>query len=185
MAQILPGADDRALAPLIHLEAGRPASGIRRLAALGGDGLQEALRLSKAKTSHLKAIREAATGTAGAGELGYRLGTEKALDALLLRAALLEQPIPPDLETEIALGAEAVFPVMARDLLPDLQGLAAGRGGKKTGSGLDRVRVHAQPRRAAELFPLTRGVSSVTTFGGDKTANLAYPWGSHHMTEEC
>ncbi|MCF6429614.1 CCA tRNA nucleotidyltransferase [Leisingera sp. MMG026] len=122
LAQILPGADDRALAPLIHLEAGRAASSIRRLAALGGEDLQEALRLSKAQTTHLQAIREAAAGTAGAGELGYRLGAEQALDALLLRSALLEQPVSPDLESKIAQGAKAVFPVKARDLLPDCKG---------------------------------------------------------------
>ncbi len=122
LAQILPGADDRALAPLIHLEAGRAASSIRRLAVLGGEGLQEALRLSKAQASHLQAIREAAAGTAGAKELGYRLGAEQALDVLLLRSALLEQPVLRNLENDIALGAKAVFPVKARDLLPDCKG---------------------------------------------------------------
>ncbi|WP_264211812.1 CCA tRNA nucleotidyltransferase [Leisingera thetidis] len=131
LAQILPGADDRALAPLIHLESGRAASGIRRLAALGGDGLQEALRLSKAQASHLEVIRNAAAGTAGPGELGYRLGAEQAMDALLLRAALLEQPLSPGFETYIAVGAGAVFPVKARDLLPDLKGAVLGATLKK------------------------------------------------------
>ncbi|NVK16523.1 MAG: CCA tRNA nucleotidyltransferase [Rhodobacteraceae bacterium] len=122
LASVISGADDRALAPLIHLEAGRMPSGIRRLAALGGEDLQTALRLSKSEASHLSAIREAATSTAGASELGYRMGEEKALDALLLRAALLEQPLSADFETEIALGANAIFPVKARDLLPDFKG---------------------------------------------------------------
>ena len=135
LAQILPGADDRALAPLIHLEDSRPASSLRRLAALGGEGLQEALRLSKAQTSHLLAIREAAAGTAGAGELGYRLGAVQALDALLLRAALLEQPVLSNLETEVALGANAVFPVKARDLLPDIKGPALGAALKRLEDG--------------------------------------------------
>ncbi|MCB4456924.1 CCA tRNA nucleotidyltransferase [Leisingera sp. McT4-56] len=131
LGQILPGADDRSLAPLIHLETGRVASGIRRLAALGGEDLQKALRLSKAQASHLEAIREAAAGTAGAGELGYRLGAEKALDALLLRAALLEQPLSLSLETDIELGANAKLPVKARDLLPDLKGPELGAALKK------------------------------------------------------
>ncbi|OBY26527.1 CCA tRNA nucleotidyltransferase [Leisingera sp. JC1] len=122
LANILPGADDRALAPLIHLEAGKMPSGIRRLAALGGEGLQAALRLSKSQASYLAAIREAAAGTAGASELGYRMGAEKALDSLLLRAAFLEQPLSSELEMDIALGASATFPVKARDLLPDLKG---------------------------------------------------------------
>ncbi|NSY37427.1 CCA tRNA nucleotidyltransferase [Leisingera sp. ANG59] len=131
LGQILPGADDRSLAPLIHLETGRVASGIRRLAALGGEDLQKALRLSKAQAFHLEAIREAAVGTAGAGELGYRLGAEKALDALLLRAALLEQPLSLSLETDIELGANAKLPVKARDLLPDLKGPELGAALKK------------------------------------------------------
>ncbi|KIC10277.1 poly(A) polymerase [Leisingera sp. ANG-M1] len=131
LAQVLPGADDRALAPLIHLEADRAVSGLRRLGALSGEGLQEALRLSRAQASHLMAIRDAAEGTAGAGELGYRLGGEQALDAMLLRAALLEQQVFPELETEIALGSGAVFPVKARDLLPDLKGPALGAALKK------------------------------------------------------
>ncbi|UWQ79277.1 CCA tRNA nucleotidyltransferase [Leisingera sp. S132] len=131
LAQILPGADDRSLAPLIHLEAGRAASAIRRLAALGGEDLQKALRLSKAQASHLEKIREAAAVTAGAGELGYQLGPEKALDSLLLRAAFLEQPLSPSLETDIELGANAKFPVKARDLLPDLKGPELGAALKK------------------------------------------------------
>ena len=131
LIQVLPGADDRALAPLIHLEGDRAASPIRRLAALGGEGVQEALRLSKAQAAHLAAIRDAAEGTAGAGELGYRLGAKQALDALLLRAALLEQPVSPGLEPDVALGADAVFPVKARDLLPDYKGPALGAALKK------------------------------------------------------
>ncbi|MDC0659295.1 CCA tRNA nucleotidyltransferase [Leisingera sp. SS27] len=122
LSSILPGADDRALAPLVHLEAGRTASGIRRLAVLGGEDLQEALRLSKAQGSYIAAIREAAIGTAGASELGYRMGAEKALDTLLLRASFLEQPLSADVETYIGLGASATFPVKARDLLPNLKG---------------------------------------------------------------
>lgn len=127
LAQILPGTDDRALAPLVHLEGSRLVSPLRRLAALGGENLQEALRLSKAQAAHLARIREAATDASGAAELGYRLGAEAALDAMLLRAALLEQPLLPELETDIAQGAAAVFPVRARDLLPDLKGPALGR----------------------------------------------------------
>lgn len=131
LSQIMPGTDDRSLAPLVHLEAGRAPSGIRRLAALGGEGLQESLRLSKAQATHLTSIRGAALGTEGAREMGYRLGAVKALDALLLRAALLEQPLSADFEADIALGANAAFPVKARDLLPDLKGPELGAALKK------------------------------------------------------
>lgn len=131
LGRILPGSDDRALALLVHLEGNSPVSSIRRLAALGGSGQQEALRLSKAQASHLAAIRTAAEGTAGAGELGYRLGEEQARDAMLLRAALLEQPLTPCYEADIIRGANAVFPVKARDLLPGLKGPALGTALKK------------------------------------------------------
>ncbi|MGR3761238.1 CCA tRNA nucleotidyltransferase [Roseobacteraceae bacterium NS-SX3] len=131
LAEILPGSDTRALAPLIHLEAGRAPDPVRRLAALGGGGLQERLRLSKAQAARLTAIREAALGTAGAGELAYRLGAARAWDAMLLRTALLEQPLPPGLEAEIAAGSAAEFPVSAQDLMPALKGPALGAALKK------------------------------------------------------
>ncbi|OED49504.1 poly(A) polymerase [Rhodobacteraceae bacterium (ex Bugula neritina AB1)] len=131
LIKVLPGADDRALAPLIHLEGDRAASPIRRLAALGGERVQEALRLSKAQAVQLAAIREAAEGTDGAVKLGYKLGARQAMDALLLRAALLEQPVVPHSENEIARGAAAVFPVKSRDLLPGFKGPALGAALKK------------------------------------------------------
>ncbi|WP_424977186.1 CCA tRNA nucleotidyltransferase [Leisingera sp. S232] len=131
LIKVLPGADDRALAPLIHLEGDRAASPIRRLAALGGERVQEALRLSKAQAVQLAAIREAAEGTDGAVKLGYKLGARQAMDALLLRAALLEQPVVPHSENEIARGAAAVFPVKSRDLLPSFKGPALGAALKK------------------------------------------------------
>ena len=90
LGQILPGSEDRALAPLIHLEgeAGLKPDQIRRLASIsGGADLQGALRLSKEQVRKLDRIYEAAMGTMGAGELGYRLGAEQGCDALLLRAA--------------------------------------------------------------------------------------------------
>lgn len=131
LIKVLPGADDRALAPLIHLEGDRAASPIRRLAVLGGERVQEALRLSKAQAVQLAAIREAAEGTDGAVKLGYKLGARQAMDALLLRAALLEQPVVPHSENEIARGAAAVFPVKSRDLLPGFKGPALGAALKK------------------------------------------------------
>jgi poly(A) polymerase len=64
-------------------------------------------------------------------ELAYRQGAQVALDAALLRAALLEQPLSPVFESDIASGAEAVFPIKARDLLPDFKGPALGNMLKK------------------------------------------------------
>ncbi len=94
LAQFLPGADDRALAPLVHLEgdAGVQPDALRRLAVLGGVDPADALRLSRAQAVQFDRMREGAATQMAAAELGYRLGAETARDALLLRAALLGEP---------------------------------------------------------------------------------------------
>lgn len=154
LGQILPGADDRALAPLVHLEgeAGLSADPIRRLAAIsGGADLQESLRLSKDQARRLERLYEAATGTLGAGELGYRLGAEQGRDALLLRAALLEEPLAPDALSAADHGSAQTCPVAARDLMPDLSGAALGAALKQlesdwiaSGFSLDRAALLAR-----------------------------------------
>ncbi|MEJ6390033.1 CCA tRNA nucleotidyltransferase [Gymnodinialimonas ulvae] len=119
---ILPGASARLLTILSGLEP--DANPIRRLAALS-----EApdLRLSRAEaTQHALYRAEMEAGTA-AGELGYRHGSDKARDILLLRAALFEQPVDPDAITAAETGAAAVFPVKAADLMPALDGPALGQ----------------------------------------------------------
>jgi poly(A) polymerase len=63
----------------------------------------------------------------GAPELGYRLNFDLALDALVLRCALLEQPWQPALVSDVATGAEARFPISARDLMPQFEGADLGR----------------------------------------------------------
>ncbi|PCJ09844.1 MAG: CCA tRNA nucleotidyltransferase [Rhodobacteraceae bacterium] len=126
LLQLLPGSDDRSLAPLVHLEAGLAPNPIRRLAVLGGSEVGEHLRLSKAQTSRWTTLRDQAVGTKAAAELGYRLGEIQARDILLLRAALLEQPLNPNLETDISRGASAKFPLSARDLMPEITGKTLG-----------------------------------------------------------
>jgi len=151
LGQILPGADDRALAPLIHLEAGAPVDPVRRLAALGGAEMQGHLRLSKAEARQLEQLRDAVSTSATATELSYRLGRDLAHSACLLRAALLEQPISSELETDLARGAEAIFPIVAADLMPDLSGAALGAALKQleqawiaSGFALDRAELLQQ-----------------------------------------
>ncbi len=131
LGQVLPGANDRALAPLIHLNTAAKPDPILRLAALGGSELQACLRLSKAEARRLQALRDAASGPSTVSELAYRLGLDMARSAALLRAALLEQPVLPDLETELQRGSGATFPVVAADLMPDLAGAALGAGLKQ------------------------------------------------------
>lgn len=128
LGQVLPGADDRALGPLVHLEtqAGADPDAQRRLAALGGSDVMAALRLSRSQSARLSAVRIAATGTAGMAELGFRLPPDQAKDALLLRCALAEQPWPAEAAEQLDRGARARFPVNAHDLMPAFQGPALG-----------------------------------------------------------
>ena len=128
LGMILPGADDRALAPLVHLEheLGVTPDGLRRLAALGGVDTAETLRLSRAQGRALDRMREAAASLMGPAELGYRLKAEAARDALLLRCAWSEQPWPEGAGAEIDRGAAAQFPITARDLMPAYSGPALG-----------------------------------------------------------
>ncbi|WP_372571516.1 CCA tRNA nucleotidyltransferase [Ruegeria jejuensis] len=128
LTAVLPGSDDRALALLVHLEseAGLTPDSLRRLAALGAPEQLETLRLSRAQIGTLAKLHEAATGTAQAGELGYRIKATLAMDSLVLRCALLEQPWNPQWKSQVETGAKARFPVAARDLMPTYQGPALG-----------------------------------------------------------
>lgn len=124
----LPGADDRALAPLVHLEglfdvAPNP---LRRLAALGGGAVADELRLSRADAARLKLLRQGVESPDGPAVLGYRHGAGAAWDMVILRAALLETGVPKDAGTQIAKGASAKFPITAADLMPALTGPALG-----------------------------------------------------------
>ena len=124
LQRVLPGADDRALAPLVHLSESRDA--ILRLAALGRD-FDDALRLSKADARRARLLRDGAEVGGSSTELGYRLGAETARDVLALRAALMEQPLNPvDLQTA-GDAADQVFPVKPGDLMPEISGPALGR----------------------------------------------------------
>ncbi|PLL14567.1 CCA tRNA nucleotidyltransferase [Tabrizicola sp. TH137] len=126
LAALLPGTDHRALAPLIHLEQGEPIRWLRRMAALGGGDPTDALRLSRAEARDLARLREAMAGTGTPAMLGHDLGTALAFDALLLRAALLEQPLPQGARDEVARGSTTAFPITAADL-PALSGPALGQ----------------------------------------------------------
>lgn len=124
LARVLPGADARALAPLIHLDEAEPPRWLRRLAVLGGE--TDALRLSKAEARDLVALRTAIGSTDTPAALGWRLGEPLAIDAILARAASFGTYPPEDWQTEVHRGARARFPVTAADLMPALQGEALG-----------------------------------------------------------
>jgi len=128
LGRILPGAQATALAPLVHLETEVTTApdAIRRLAALGGEDVAERLRLSKVQARKLDQLRAAMADPMPPLELGYRLGAPDGLSALLLRAALFEQPLSPEGASDVARGAELSFPLTARDLMPALTGSALG-----------------------------------------------------------
>ena len=126
---ILPGSDDKALAPLVHLESlhGVVPDAIRRLAALGGNTSAERFRLSKKEAADLENLRHGLDDGTGAGRLGFTLGFDRARDVLLLRSAIFETPLSEaDLNTAFS-GSEAQFPLKAADLMPEFSGPALGR----------------------------------------------------------
>ena len=122
LACVLPGADPRGLAPLVHLEAGMPPRWQRRLAVLGSEAGN--LRLSRADKGTVTAIRDEIGTTNSPAALGFLHGEATAADAVLTRAALLP-PLPPGWLEDVARGAAARFPVNAADL-PALSGAALG-----------------------------------------------------------
>jgi len=127
LAQVLPGAQVTAFGPLLALEAevGLAPAPMRRLAGLGFfDGA--ALRLSKAATARLRTCEDMLGATQSGGEIAYRHGLDVARDVALIRAASLPETDIPEAFAQIAIGAQATFPVGARDLMPDLSGPALG-----------------------------------------------------------
>ncbi len=127
LAAILPGADHRSLAPLVHLEAGEPPDAIRRLAVLGGTDIGERLRLSRKETMRLSVLRDVAESGDPAAQLGYRYGAQAAIDGHLLLCAALGQPVQPGFRGDAQRGGAQVFPIKAADLMPAYQGVALGK----------------------------------------------------------
>lgn len=128
LARVIPGADARALPVLVHLEGneGVAPEPVRRLAVLGGADLVDRLRLSRDDARRLDLLRGAIGSAKPPSALGYALGADLARDAVLLRAAVLETPLPQGWRDQIAEGAGAAFPVRAADLMPALSGPALG-----------------------------------------------------------
>ena len=126
LRQVLPGADHRALAPLVHLEEGAGPRWLRRLVVLGAEDAAGRLRLSRAEAKALAAVTNAAQVGGSAAVLGWQLGAESAADAVLARAAMTGAAPAADWQEEIARGAAVRFPVKAADL-PGLQGAALGK----------------------------------------------------------
>ncbi len=129
LAQILPGADDTFLAPLVHIEqeTDTQPDPLRRLAVLGGQEPGDHLRLSRAEQRRLAELRDMMGSGAGPAELGFRHGAEAGRDALLLRWAMAGQAADMHALKKVADAAKQELPVTARDLLGDYVGPAVGQ----------------------------------------------------------
>lgn len=129
LTRILPGADDHALGPLVHLEAqaGLAPDWLMRLAILTGPDAAQRLRLSRSEEVRLCLLRDGMGSARGAGELGFRNGIDDARAILVLRAAMLGVPLERVALHEAETGARATFPVAATDLMPEFTGPALGR----------------------------------------------------------
>ena len=132
LSTILPSADDRTMAPLVHFEqlykiAPDP---IRRLAALVSNNISDvsaALRLSKAETRQHTRLVAAVSNMQSTATLAYRLGAAGAWDVLVLRAALFESPIDSSSVEQVARGTAACCPVQSADLISFFKGAALGQ----------------------------------------------------------
>ncbi len=128
LQRVLPGADGRNLALLVHHEmtVGAAPDPMRRLALLTGEEAASGLRLSRADARRHALLRDAAAQGEGVAVMAYRHGARAALDAVLLRAAMLEAPLADGLDKALERGGRARLPVSAQDLMPDYQGAALG-----------------------------------------------------------
>ncbi|WP_259989806.1 CCA tRNA nucleotidyltransferase [Sulfitobacter sp. S190] len=125
---LLPGADARQIGLLVHLEslAGLDRNWITLLVALGGEGVADRLRLSKAQRRDYALIRDAAFDGPGLPEVAYRHGYDIAAQACLLQAVLAETPVDPNRLAHLSSAAAAEFPVASRDVADHYEGRALG-----------------------------------------------------------
>ncbi|HHS89497.1 MAG TPA: CCA tRNA nucleotidyltransferase, partial [Rhodobacteraceae bacterium] len=127
LGRVLPGADDRYLAPLVHLENGVDPDAIRRLAIAGGNDVADRLRLSRKEARRLELLHSLMGSALPLDEIGYRHGAQIGRDVALLRAAMSGREVSADELEKAAFGAGQKFPVSAADLPDSYQGPALGR----------------------------------------------------------
>ena len=124
---VLPGSDPQFLAPLVHIAADAPPSWLARLAVMGGQDVQAALRLSKAEMDIYQTLRTEIGTVTRPAALGWKFGRASAVDVIHSRAAMFSTPLPQDWSTDIDRGADATCPITAADLMPALSGPALGQ----------------------------------------------------------
>ena len=137
LARCLPGASPTLLAPLVHLEgeAAVAADWMARLAALGGETPETALRLSRVEAKGLTDIRTLLAAPTPVAVAAHCSGARTARALALLRAASGDTSGLAKLNDEIARGIAAKFPLRAADLV------AAGmQPGPELGTALEAAR---------------------------------------------
>jgi poly(A) polymerase len=124
LARVLPGADTRSMAVLVHVEGDILPRWQRRLAVLGGQ--VDGLRLSRNEAKDLQATADGIGSAQTIAAIAWQHGADVAGDVALARAAVFETMPEPDWQAEIARGLVAEFPISSADLAP-LAGPALGR----------------------------------------------------------
>jgi poly(A) polymerase len=122
LARVLPGADARCVAVLVHVEGDVPARWQRRMAVLGGD--RAGLRLSRDEVRDVQAVVDAIGSGHTIAAIAWLHGADVAGDVALTRGAVFEVPLT-DWQAQVARGIAAKFPVASVDLAP-LAGPALG-----------------------------------------------------------
>ena len=124
--RLIVGADHHTLAPLVDLENKREPRWQRRLATLGGEGVQAELRLSRKNARFIDDIRAVAGAAMPPDQAAYLYGADVALDGYLVRCASLSQLSVPDLDDQIVRGSNMIFPITGPDLSDRFTGKALG-----------------------------------------------------------
>ena len=131
LGRVLPGASARPVSLLVHLEQGHAPDALRRLACLGGEAVQECLRLSNVQARQVEELRYHGQNTSKALAHGYALGAAQGWSSWLLRAAWTEHRVTEAEQEVVRRGAQSMCPVSAADLMPKYQGPALGEALKR------------------------------------------------------
>ncbi|MEP2642614.1 CCA tRNA nucleotidyltransferase [Roseobacter sp.] len=128
LPQILPGSDVTFLGPVVHLadHLCLPPDWRLRLAALGGEDLQDRLRLTNKDAKAVAQMREMLGAMTPDHEIAYRHGFDRAVQVAILRGAMANQPMGKDMLQPLQHAAQARLPLTAQDLMPGLSGKALG-----------------------------------------------------------
>ncbi|MEP5762469.1 MAG: CCA tRNA nucleotidyltransferase [Litoreibacter sp.] len=126
LARVMPGADPKALAPLVHFESETKRNWLTRATVMGGEDLKDAWRISKRDATDLQRLRALIGLPTPLHEIAFRDGAHMAWNTAFARASVFETPVDPDASTKIEIGSQAIFPVKAADL-SNLRGPALGQ----------------------------------------------------------